>query len=81
MMENVNSKVYGAKCNLASIWEAHFARFPAEAFFSNGLVYCSWDPQILYLAKKKNSKIGSKSIIHTFKNYFTTVFSVFNFQQ
>ena len=27
---------------------------------------------------KKNFKIGSYSTIHTFKNYFITVFSVFN---
>ena len=81
MMENVNSKVYGAKCNLASIWEAHFARFPAEAFFSNGSRVLFMGPTSTLFSKKKNSKIGSNSIIHTFKNYFTTVFSVFNFQQ
>ena len=46
--------------------------------FSVGLVYCSQDPQVFY--SKKNFKIGSHSTIHTFKNYFTTVFSVFSFQ-
>ena len=30
------------------------------------------------LLKKKNFKNGSHSIIHTFKNYFTTVFSIFS---
>ena len=29
---------------------------------------------------KINFKIGSYGIIHTFKNYFATVFSVINFQ-
>ena len=29
---------------------------------------------------KKNIKNGSHGTIHTFKNYFATVFSVFNFQ-
>ena len=29
---------------------------------------------------KKNIKNGSHDTIHTFKNYFATVFSVFNFQ-
>ena len=29
---------------------------------------------------KINFKIGSHDTIHTFKNYFTTMFSVFNFQ-
>ena len=46
--------------------------------FLVGPVHCSWDPQILYLGKKKNFKTGSQSIIHTFKNYFATVFSVFS---
>ena len=31
--------------------------------------------------RKSNFKIGSHSTIHTFKNYFATMFSVFNFQQ
>ena len=53
MMENVNSKVYGAKCNLASIWEAHFARFPAEAFFSNGSRVLFIGPTNTLFSKKK----------------------------
>ena len=47
---------------------------------SVGPVYCSWDPQILY-SGKKNFKTGSHNTIHIFKNYFATVFLVFNFQQ
>ena len=30
---------------------------------------------------KKNIKNGSHGIIHTFKNYFATVFSVFSFNK
>ena len=40
--------------------------------------HCSWDPQPLY-SEKNNLKMGLTVFIHTFKNYFTTVFSVFNF--
>ena len=38
--------------------------------------HCSWDPQPLYL--EKNIKNGSHGTIHKFKNYFATLFSVFN---
>ena len=43
-------------------------------------MYCSRDPQPLY-SEKKNIKNGSHNTIHTFKNYFATVFSIFSFQQ
>ena len=39
--------------------------------------HCSWDPQALY--SENNIKNESHNTIHTFKIYFTTVFSVFNF--
>ena len=39
-------------------------------------IHCSWDPQPLY--SEKNIKNGSYSTIHTFKNYFATMFSVFS---
>ena len=39
-------------------------------------MYCSQDLQPLY--SKKNTKNGSHGTIHTFKNYFATVFSVFS---
>ena len=42
-----------------------------------GLVHCSRDTQVLY-AGKKNFKTESHSTIHTFKNYFVTMFSVFS---
>ena len=41
--------------------------------------YCSWDPQPLYA--EKIFKNGSHGTIHTFKNYFVTVFLIFSFQQ
>ena len=47
--------------------------------FPVGLMHCSRDPQV-----QKNAnltlKTGSQGIIHTFINYFVTVFLVFNFQ-
>ena len=45
-----------------------------------GLVHCSRNPQTL-LFNNFFIKNGSHSTIHTFKNYFTTVFLVFSFQQ
>ena len=33
-----------------------------------------------HFIKKKNIKKGSHGTIHTFKNYFATVFSIFSFQ-
>ena len=33
------------------------------------------------LFRKKNIKNGSHGTIHTFKNYFTIMFLIFNFQQ
>ena len=47
---------------------------------SVGLVYCSRDPQTSFLTKTL-IKNGSHGIIYIFKNYFVTVFSIFNFQQ
>ena len=41
-------------------------------------MYCSWDLQLLYI--KKSIKNGSHDTIHTFKNYFAIMFSVFSFQ-
>ena len=42
-------------------------------------VHCLWDPQTL-LFNNFFIKNESHSTIHTFKNYFTTVFSIFGFQ-
>ena len=43
-------------------------------------VYYLWNPQISFFNKIfiKNKSYGT---VHTFKNYFTIVLSVFNFQQ
>ena len=46
--------------------------------FPVGLVHCSWYLQLKILANFFLKKIGSHDIIHTFKNYFATVF--FSFQ-
>ena len=45
-----------------------------------GFLYCSRDPQTSFFNKIfiKNVSHGT---IHIFKNYFATIFSVFNFQQ
>ena len=42
-----------------------------------GLVHCSWDSQTSFLSKIF-TKNGPHGIIHTFKNYFATMFSVFS---
>ena len=42
-----------------------------------GLVHCSQDPQTLFFGYFF-IKNGSHSTIHTFKNYFATMFSVFS---
>jgi len=48
--------------------------------FCVGPVYYSQDPQVLF-QQKNNFKTETHDTIYTFKNYFATVFSVFNFQQ
>ena len=48
--------------------------------FSSGPVHCSWDLQTSFF-NKTFIKNGFHGTIHTFKNYFATVFSVFIFQQ
>ena len=54
--------------------------------FANGLRFLCGS-HVLFMRpistdfKKKFFKIGLHSIIHTFKNYFATVFSVFNNKQ
>ena len=65
-----------------------FQRFPFSFsfFFENvhwrffaflvGPVHCSWDPQTSFF-NKTFIKNGSNDTIHIFKNYFTTVFSIF----
>ena len=47
--------------------------------FLVGHVHCSRDLQTSFFSKTF-IKNGSYGTIHTFKNYFATVFSVFSFQ-
>ena len=54
--------------------------FYTRALFMILFIHYSWNPQLFYL-EKKNIKNGSYAIIHIFKNYFPTAFSIFSFQQ
>ena len=63
---------------LASIWEARFAHFLAEAFFPMGPVHCSQDPQVPFFSNFF-FKTESHDTIYIFKIYFATVFLIFNF--
>ena len=62
-------------------WDPHhFQRphiDPAMALFV-GPMYCSQDP-LISLFSNFFIKNGFHNIIHTFKNYFVTVFSIFSF--
>ena len=40
--------------------------------------HCPTGPTTTFFQKKKNIKNGFHSIIHSYKNYFVTVFLVFN---
>ena len=59
------------------LWQS---KFSLEWHCSVGPVYCSRDPQTS-LFSNFFIKNGFHGTIHTFKNYFVTVFSIFNFQQ
>ena len=72
------------KVTVLSLFFFSFFSFLKSTFlllfqFSVGPMYCSWDPQTS-LFSNFFIKNGSYGTIYTFKNYFTTVFSVFNFQ-
>ena len=63
---------------IASAFDFFFLRSQFSHDYSLFSAYC-----VLFMGPtstllKKYFKIGSHSTIHTFKNYFTTVFSVFN---
>ena len=53
------------------------AKFSLRLHYLVCPVHCSRDPQISFF-NKTFIKNGSHSTIHTFKNYFATVFSVFS---
>ena len=63
-----------------SAFHAFFSLRSAFQCFPVGPVYYLWDPQTSFF-NKTFIKNGSYSTIHTFKNYFATVFSVFSFEQ
>ena len=70
--------------NLAKTATAHALCMNSSQNFllfstSVGLIHCSRDPQTS-LFSNFFIKNGSRNTIYTFKNYFTTVFSVFSFQ-
>ena len=62
---------------LVWVWEAHFAHFPMLYFF-NGFCALFTRPLNTFLSKN-NFKTGFYDTIQTFKIYFITVFSFFNF--
>ena len=56
------------------------AKFPLKLHYLVGPVHCLQDPQTSFF-NNFFTKNGSHGSIHTFKNDFTTMFSVFSFQQ
>ena len=62
---------------LVFVWEACFA-LPSGTFFSLVGPCTIHETHRPLLFSKKNIKNGSHGTIHTFKNYFAIVFSVFN---
>ena len=62
---------------LAYVWIELKSVFSCVMCFLMGPVHRSRDPQVLYLAKK-NFNTRSYGTIHTFKNYFATIFAVFS---
>ena len=53
-----------------------FCAFFSECFFSESCVLFTGRTSTFF--SKNNFKIGSHSIINKFKNYFTTIFLIFN---
>ena len=64
---------------LVSVWIAMKHSLTSGVCILVGPVHYSRDPQTTFFIKN-NFKTRFHSIIHTFKNYFTTVFSIFSFQ-
>ena len=61
--------------HLASFWEACFACFLTEVFFSRSRVLFTRPSSTIF--SEKNFKTRFHGTIHTFKIYFITVFSIF----
>ena len=53
----------------------------AKLYFSSVVLCTVHGTRKYFIQEKKNFKTRSHNTIQTFKNYFPTVFSVFNFQQ
>ena len=73
------TRVSGDKCNrgvlFSNVWPCFF-----DISVNQWACALFMDPQISFLIKFF-IKNGSHSTIHTFKNYFATVFSVFSFSK
>ena len=68
--QQVLCTVHGPTTSLTS-------KFCIEICLSVGHMHCSRDPQTSFFTQNF-IKNGSHDTIHTFKNYFTTVFSIFS---
>ena len=64
---------------LGWVWIAYGVCIWALGVSTMGLMHYSRDPQTFFFTKTF-IKNGSHGTIHTFKNYFVTVFLVFSFQ-
>ena len=75
----VTQKVVRTKPILRSEWTNPWGSRQLISIFKRQIslfIHCSWDLHLLYW--EKNIKNGSHGTISIFKNYFATVFSVFN---
>ena len=64
---------------VSSVFFSFQPQWLTRSFVNSALVHCSWIPQTPFFINFfiKNRSHGT---IHTFKNYFATVFSVLSFQ-
>ena len=63
--------------DIVHVWMLLKTKSFQHSAFLVDLVHCLRDPQVLFFSKK-NFKTGFHDTIHTFKNYFVTVFSIFS---
>ena len=59
--------------------ESTFCMFPSRCVLKKWIL-CTVHGTCKYFFSKNNFKIEFHDTIHTFKNYFAIVFSIFNFQ-
>ena len=74
------SKISGSQTDLAYVWIA------LKLFQCQRLAFLCGSHALFIIPasmdfSKSNFKTGFHGTIHTFKNYFVTVFSIFNFKQ